>query len=55
MKFKFLGVFKRVLNWFKSNRKPLKYQPHFYSKNAWSYASRGKPTPAEVIMWRLCK
>lgn len=55
MKPKFLGVFKRVLNWFKSNRKPLKYRPHFYSKNAWSYASRGKPTPAEVIMRRLCQ
>jgi len=55
MKFKFLGVFKRVLNWFKSNRKPLKYRPHFYSKNAWSYVSRGKPTAAEVMMWRLCR
>lgn len=56
MKFKFLDVFKRVLNWFQNrNKTPLKNRPHFYSKNAWSYAVRGKPTPAEVIMWRLCR
>lgn len=56
MKFKFLGVFKRIFNRFKNhNTKTLKNRPHFYSKNAWSYAVRGKPTPAEVIMWRLCR
>lgn len=56
MKFKFLGVFKRVLNWLQNrNKTSLKNRPHFYSKNAWSYAVRGKPTPAEVIMWRLCR
>lgn len=58
MKFKFLGVFKRIFNWFqteRANRKKLPYRPHFYSRNAWSYACLGKPTPAEVIMWRLCR
>ncbi|WP_179109930.1 hypothetical protein [Rodentibacter ratti] len=55
MKFKFLGVFKRFFNRFFQRRheKTLAYRPHFFSKNAWSYVRRGKPTPAEVIMWRL--
>lgn len=55
MKFKFLGVFKRMFNWLGNKGKQPKKRPHFYSKNAWSYAFRGKPTPAEVIMWRLCQ
>nr|DAR93771.1 MAG TPA: hypothetical protein [Caudoviricetes sp.] len=59
MKFKFLGVFKRVFNWLQNRvlttRKPPQNRPHFYSKNAWSYAVKGKPTPAEIIMWRLCR
>ena len=55
MKFKFLGVFKRLLNWIRPVKKQPKNRPHFYSKNAWSYACRGKPTPAEVIMRRLCQ
>ncbi|MCQ9121274.1 hypothetical protein BKG95_10275 [Rodentibacter pneumotropicus] len=62
MKFKFLGVFKRIFNrFFQHRQKPLTYRPyffsknrpHFFSKNAWSYVRRGKPTPAEVITWRL--
>ena len=55
MKFEFLCMFKRVLNWFQKPQKVTQYRPHFYSKNAWSYVSRGKPTAAKVIMWRLCR
>lgn len=57
MKFRFLGIFKRVFNRFfqRRHQKTLAYRPHFFSKNAWSYVRRGKPTPAEVIMWRLCQ
>ena len=55
MKFKFLGVFKRVLNWFQKPQKVTQYRPHFYSKNASRYVSRGKPTAAEVMMLRLCQ
>lgn len=53
MKWQFLGVFKRVFNWFKKQKQPLAFRPHHYSKNAWSYVCRGKPTAAQVIMWRL--
>lgn len=54
MKFKFLGVFKRIFNrFFQHRQKPLTYRPYFFSKNAWSYVRCGKPTPAEVITWRL--
>ncbi|WP_192879116.1 hypothetical protein [Haemophilus haemolyticus] len=53
MKFKFLGVFKRVLNWFQKPQKVTQYRPHFYSKNAWSYVVRGKMTPAVALMLRL--
>lgn len=59
MKFKFLGVFKRVFNWLQNRalttRKSPQNRPHFYSKNAWSYVVKGKPTPAAIIMWRLCR
>ncbi|HHF4945609.1 TPA: hypothetical protein ACPO3K_000494 [Haemophilus influenzae] len=55
MKFKFLGVFKRLLNWIRPVKKQPKNRPHFYSKNAWSYVSRGKLTAAQMIMWRLCR
>ncbi|WP_168769621.1 hypothetical protein [Haemophilus influenzae] len=54
MKFKFLGVFKRVLNWFQKPQKVTQYRPHFYSKNAWSYVGNGKMTPAIELMLRLC-
>lgn len=53
MKFKFLGVFKRIFNWFKRPQKNMKNRPHFMSRNAWSYARLGKPTPAMqlYVMW----
>nr|DAQ46652.1 MAG TPA: hypothetical protein [Caudoviricetes sp.] len=53
MKFKFLGVFKRLLNWIRPVKKQPKNRPHFYSKNAWSYVVRGKMTPAVALMLRL--
>lgn len=53
MKFKFLEVFKRCFNWFKTFNKPMRNRPHFMSRNAWSYARLGKPTPAMqlYVMW----
>ena len=53
MKFKFLGVFKRMFSWFGTKEKQTKYRSHFYSKNAWSYVVRGKMTPAVALMLRL--
>lgn len=53
MKFKFLGVFKRMFSCFGTKEKQIKYRPHFYSKNAWSYVVRGKMTPAVALMLRL--
>ncbi|THA10483.1 hypothetical protein [Rodentibacter pneumotropicus] len=55
MKFKFLGVFKRLFNrlFQRKYQKTPARRPRAFSKNAWSYVSRGKPTAAEVIMWRL--
>ncbi|WP_165688464.1 hypothetical protein [Rodentibacter trehalosifermentans] len=46
MKFEFLGVFKRIFDWFTTPRKNLKKRPHWMSKNAWSYVRQGKPTTA---------
>lgn len=50
---KFLGVFKRVFNWFASKTKIAKNRPHFYSKNAWSYISKNKLTPAMALYLKL--
>nr|DAD66013.1 MAG TPA: hypothetical protein [Myoviridae sp. ctKHS5] len=36
-----------------SDRKPPQNRPHFYSKNAWSYVSRSKRTPAMGLYLRL--
>lgn len=55
MKFKFLGVFKRMFSWLGNKGKQPKKRPHSYSKNAWSYIACGRPTPAKAIMWRLCR
>lgn len=53
MKFKFLGVFKRMFSWFGPKGKQPKKRPHSYSKNAWSYVARGKMTPAVALILRL--
>ena len=59
MKFKFLGVFlgvfKRMFSWLGNKGKQPKKRPHSYSKNAWSYISRGRPTPAKAIMCGFCR
>lgn len=55
MKFKFSDILTWVFDWFGLRGKQTKYRPHFYSKNAWSYVSRGKPTAAKMIMLRLCR
>ncbi|BFU64728.1 hypothetical protein [Rodentibacter abscessus] len=55
MKFKFIGIFKRLFNRLfqrKYQKTPVR-RPRSFSKNAWSYVCRGKPTVAEAIMWRL--
>ncbi|MDY3123603.1 MAG: hypothetical protein SOW21_04340 [[Actinobacillus] rossii] len=50
---KFVGVFKRIFNWFKPKQKVHQNRPHFMSKNAWSYCKQGKLTPAMALYLKL--
>lgn len=50
---RFLGIFKRIFNWFGSKQKYYQNRPHFMSKNAWSYRCQGKLTPAQMLYIKL--